>query len=123
VAVLHVSNGEVDVTWVPMTGFPQYRTVSLAQFEELEAGEDRFKVILRSPEEATRFYAHSGSGLADEAIYAYASEASVAVELDKTAWLPEDILRRYIHKHGLPAASELSEEDLVAVGKMLGRID
>lgn len=67
------------VTWVPMTGFPEYRTYTLRQFQELARAEseDRLEVVLTSPDEAERFYAHPLSGRAAP-IYQYNAQAQGA---------------------------------------------
>jgi hypothetical protein len=68
-----------EVKWVEMTGFPEYKSYTLAQFVELaqEHSEDRIQVILRNQAEAEQFYAHPLSSRADP-VYQYSVQAQSA---------------------------------------------
>jgi hypothetical protein len=48
------------VEWVPLSGYPVYETLTLPQFlkKANDTSEDRYKVVIRSQEEAASFYAH-----------------------------------------------------------------
>lgn len=97
-----VDTDPIGVTWVPMTGYPMYRTVTLAQFQQLcsPESEDRFKVILTSPAETEDFFTHPLSNRA-ETIYDYDSVLSVSSEAGATV-IPrtkQDILREYVRRN------------------------
>ena len=107
-------DGRIGLQWVPITGFPEYREVSMAEFNACSMeSEDRLRVILKSPEEAATFYAHKFSHRAepqydfDVSAVSGAGQSSSSVE----AWTPESIMRRYIDRNppgdrGIPVPTD-----------------
>lgn len=53
-----VDTQTLQVEWVPMTGYPEYRKLTLAEFESLagEKSEHRYRVTLNSHEESEQFF-------------------------------------------------------------------
>lgn len=103
VAILDISDDGVQVEWIPLTGFPRYRTVDYAEFCQLanEKSEDRYKVVLRDLAETEKFYAHPLCNRVDEAIYSYTQEtegdlvqSNPAIPHTKAA-----ILEAYVNKY------------------------
>src|SRR5213078_511087 len=58
VAVLETDTLEVE--WVPIEGFPEYRVCTLDEFKRLVDAKDehRYQVHVRNPQEAEQYYAH-----------------------------------------------------------------
>jgi len=86
------------VEWVPITGFPSYRTVGLNEFMATAKvdSEDRYKVVLTSYEEAEKFYAHPLSTRC-EPIYDYkASDDAKAAAVPAQLQGRKDVLLRYL---------------------------
>jgi hypothetical protein len=87
----------LELTWVPLVGFPRYRAVDFAELSSMnDLGEDRVRVALRSPAETEAFYRHPLAGQV-EAVYAY-SEQAKAQERQTVATLtnPADMLDSYV---------------------------
>lgn len=113
------------IKWIRVDGFPQYRTVSLADFEKNvdESSEDRLKVVLKNPAEAERFYAHHLSHRVVEPIYDY----QAGVEQDSTLdafreqhWTLDSVLMRYMARTGPGARNiQLSAEEMFEYGKQI----
>lgn len=125
VAIVDLDN--LSVKWVPLTGFPQYKTVSVDSFfsDYDPTSEDRHYVMIKSQEEAERFYTHPFRNRA-EAVYAYslaprqtstatsgvqASDLSAAIKLWLQKVPPET--------RGI----KLPSEDLVAIGHQVANIE
>lgn len=55
-----VDTDGMKITWITLDGFPEYRVLNAAEFfaRDWTFSEDRLKVVLRTPEETTAFYAH-----------------------------------------------------------------
>lgn len=125
VAVLDTEHLTVD--WVQLEGFPKYQTVSFQDFarEIAPTSEDRYKVVLRSPEEAEQFYAHPYSSRVVEPIYAYERSAveglsNAAVQMSGDQWSLESVLKRYVSK--VPPSSRgvlLSEDEMLEYGHQI----
>jgi hypothetical protein len=116
VGIVDISpEGEIDLQWVDIAGFPEYREVKLHEFNDLctEGCEDRFRVVLKSPEEAAQFYAHKFSHRA-EPQYDFDVSAALAesrAEVASESWTPERVMRHYLDKNppsdrGIPISSE-----------------
>lgn len=123
VAILDISGDKVSLEWVPLEGFPIYRQVSYEEFTTLaqKNSEDRYKVVLRSPEETAEFYAHPLANRADEAIYDYQQAESNTVSEETVApRTKRDIMKLYLAKTP-PSAWNItvSEEDMLSVGERI----
>jgi DNA repair exonuclease SbcCD nuclease subunit len=123
VAILTLDNGAISLEFVPMVGFPEYRVVGYQQFVDMvtESSEDRYQVIIKSPEEAEKYYAHPLSGRA-QPIYNYALTAAGSTEAQQatTDWsLKPSIV--YWTKHHPPLESGVSatEDELAAFGESI----
>lgn len=93
-----VDTDTLEVTWVPMAGFPSYHRVSLDDFEKAASpeSEDRFQVVLRSQDEATRYFQHALAHRA-QATYSYAVETS-SNPVQNDDWSFNAVLKRYMHR-------------------------
>jgi len=115
VAVLDTDT--LDLTWHALTGFPRYYNVTGEEFSKLgNLGEDRYRVTLRSPEEAAIFYAHPGSH-DTETVYAYETQAKVAEKGETgsvvdTAWM----MRQYVADRPLDG---FTESEILAAGEAI----
>jgi DNA repair exonuclease SbcCD nuclease subunit len=105
VGILDIEDGEINLEWVVLEGFPEYSCVSLPEFVSgvTPDSEDRFKVVLHSVEETEQFYASPLSGRADEPVYDYQQPVgSTESGTDSGAVIPrtkQDIMRRYLEKN------------------------
>lgn len=118
-----VDTSSLTIEWVPIEGFPRYLQVGLKEFKELATAEseDRFKVQLRSQDEATEFYAHQFAHWADP-IYDFDVAASNTSEdsaqMDGSAWSFDNIIKRYVERYtpeskGVPA----TVQEMIDYGK------
>lgn len=105
--------------------YPQYRAVTLSTFESSieEESEDRWKVLLTSPDETDRFYQHPLSNRA-EAVYNYdiAPTTANAIEGADT-WDFDSILVRFLERNP-PENSDITftkDEMLELAGEITGR--
>ena len=118
--------GIVDVSactveWVPLEGYPEYREVGLGEFTQLNAQtEDRFRVVLRSPEEATKFYTLDHAHLA-EPVYEFTAPASTETK-EAPAWSLETSMERYLAKTP-PVGIPLGREDMLEFGRLIASAD
>lgn len=117
VGIVDVSSATVE--WVPIEGFPQYLSVNVDEFEEIctTDTEDRFKVVLRSQQEAAKFYALPLAHRA-EPIYDFDVTASPTVSegsekitgnITGAAWSFNSVMQRYVEQNtpesaGIPAS-------------------
>lgn len=123
VGILDIECESVSLKWVPLTGFPRYRQVGLAEFMQkvTENSEDRYKVVLRSLAETEKFYAHPLMNRADEAVYDYESVKSepegTDISIPRTK---QDIYARYL-KLKPPGESgiDLDEQTMRDFGDMI----
>lgn len=115
----------VTLEWIPMPNFPQYRAVRMDEYERLSepTSEDRYKVVLHTAEEATRFYAHPLSHRA-EAEYQYTTAAAVqapmAEEVASCDWSVSAAVRRYIA--AVPPAGkgiDVPDQELIEFGEAI----
>jgi DNA repair exonuclease SbcCD nuclease subunit len=105
VAIVDISEqtGQVSLKWVPLEGYPQYLDVDFETFSSLvtENGEDRYRVNLKSPQEAAAFYAHPltthGDPQYDFDVSACTTETDTEIEGD--SWTPENVIRRYMERN------------------------
>lgn len=113
-----VDTDTLTVDWVPLTGYPEYRSVSFAEFTALatEATEHRYKVTLNSHEETEAFFRHPQFNRAT-AHYNY-DETPVTEIVEDKDWTFEGICRRYLKT--VPPANtgiELDDNEMLEVIK------
>jgi len=91
-----VDTNQMTVEWVPLTGYPEYRAVSFAEFAKVadEVSEHRYKVTLSSHEETESFFRHPRFNRAT-AIYSY-DETPVQPGAEIKDWTFEGMCRRYL---------------------------
>lgn len=111
-----VNTKSMTVEWVPMTGYPEYRKVTLAEFEKLatEKSEHRYRVVLNSHAESEQFFRHPHFNRA-VAQYNY-DETPPDQVVENPDWSFEGICRRYLKtvppkKVGI----EISEDEMMEV--------
>jgi hypothetical protein len=91
-----VDTDTCSVKWVPLTGYPQYRTLSLTEFMTSvgTASEDRYRVVLTSHDESEQFFRHP---LFNRAVAEYKYEEQAPEEqTEQTDFSFEGTLRRYL---------------------------
>jgi len=115
-----VDTKDFSVEWVPLLGYPEYREVTLKQFQALTStlDEHRYRVNLTSHEEAEQFFAHPAfsRGLG---VYNYDTQSVEQVE--EKDWSFDGVLRRYLEL--VPAEGvDLPADELLAMGKLLADI-
>lgn len=119
VAVLDTK--KMSVTWVPLTGYPEYRQVQWADFKDLQdIAEHRYRVMLSSHEETEAFFQHAYFQKA-EPVYNYdAVETTTAAESQD--WSFEGTCRRYIDLVPPTAVSiEMDKDELLGIGTDLAK--
>jgi hypothetical protein len=110
------------VEWIELSGYPVYSTVEFSEFKKYAIGhsEDRFKVILRSPEESQEFFAHPLAGRV-EPIYDYKLSSGQSEELNAgRSWTSLDVMARYLKKI-TPASKgiDIAEEEMLDYGQTI----
>lgn len=111
-----VDTDTMTVEWVPLTGYPEYRSVTYAEFTRLadEATEHRYKVTLNSHEETEAFFRHPNFTRAT-AHYNY-DETPAETVAEEQDWTFEGTCRRYLKL--VPPVNrgiELNDEEMLAV--------
>lgn len=109
-----VNTKTMTVEWVPLTGYPEYRQVTLDQFVKLadERSEHRYRVNLNSHDESEAFFRHPHFNRAT-AQYNYDETPSEQV-LENPDWSFEGICRRYLKS--VPPAKvgiELTDDEMM----------
>lgn len=91
-----VNTETMTVEWIPLTGYPEYRSISLKEFTSDAAfeGEHRYRVTLNSHEEAEAFFRHPHFNRAS-AHYNY-DETPSEQAAENTDWSFEGTCRRYL---------------------------
>lgn len=120
VAVLDTD--DQSVTWVPLTGYPEYRSITWAEFLKLPSTptEHRYRVSLANHAEAEAFYAHPNFGIA-EPVYAY-SEVAPEEQVEAKDWSFDSTVQRWLklappQKLGV----ELPNSDMLEIGQSLAK--
>lgn len=109
-----VDTEDLSVEWVPLTGYPEYRTIGLNEFKQLNPAEEhRYRVALNSHVEAEQFFSlpHFNRGVAQ---YNYDESATDQSRMEED-WSFDGICRRYMKtvppgKVGI----EMTEDELLA---------
>lgn len=111
-----VDTDSLEVVWVPIDNMPQYAEVDLDAFKRMvnENSEDRFKVILSTPEEAAEFYAHPLSPRG-EAIIAYIHAEESVPQSERSERTTKAILEDWVKEHKVPIP-DYPEAECVSVG-------
>lgn len=92
-----VNTNTMTVHWIPMTGYPEYRSVSLPEFTTgAFEGEHRYRVKLNSHEEAEQFFRHAHFNRAT-AEYHYDDTPAEQAE-ESVDWSFDGLCRRYLKK-------------------------
>lgn len=110
------------VEWIPITGFPRYKTLGFNEFVETASAEseDRIKVVLRSCEEAEKFYAHPLATRC-EPVYDYrAAEAGQAAPIQLQG--RREVLDRYLSRTApLTRGIPLTPAEMADYGEQLAQ--
>ena len=111
-----VDTSTLTVQWVPLEGYPEYRSVTLEDFNrvENEANEHRYRVILNSHEETEAFFRHPHFNRAT-AQYSY-DETKTDQAVTNHDWTFEGTCRRYLElvppsKNGI----EITHDEMLEV--------
>ena len=118
IAVVDTDTAKVE--WIPLQEFPAYKVVSLSDFEHLSGTgnpEDRYRVTLRSHEEAERFYVNPACSRADP-VYCYEEVEAVGEFSAPHEWSLESAVERYLEK--VPPKSKgihLPVEEMILFGR------
>jgi predicted phosphodiesterase len=117
VAVLDTD--KMNVEFVNVTGFPEYRTVELKDFLTMaKPGEEhRYKVLLRSLDDLDKFYS-SPLGELGEGVPLYEDKKQDAVQDVDISDDPSTLLKRYLNSRpiGEGISAAISEDDLLSLG-------
>lgn len=114
----------LELTWIPLEGFPEYRVVTYPQWtKQVKKGEEhRYQVVLKTPEEAKSFYAHPLMGCATP-VYDYVLEAKTKAEaLQPKLWTKSSVMQRYMEK--VPPGSagiQTSLDEVLAIGDLISK--
>ena len=116
VAILD-TNEPLEITWVALPGYPEYRQVSLAEFKATakEEEEHRYKVVLTSDEEAEEYYRHPLFSR-HPAVYNYNAVETPENVKDKD-WSLEGVCQRWMET--LPPGKveiEVDKQELLEIG-------
>lgn len=117
-----VNTKTMMVEWITLEGYPEYRQVTMAEFEKLaeEESEHRYRVTLNSHEESERFFRHPNF---NRAVAQYNYDETPAQAVDENAdWSFTGILRRYLKS--VPPAKvgiEISDEEMLEVSDQIIR--
>lgn len=112
----------LELTWVPLPGFPEYRVVDFDRWLKLVKKEEehRYQVVIRDPKQAEQFYKHPLMSYA-EPIYNYELDDRTKAEIaQQQSFTREDVMKRWV-KHKPPGAYgiQASEEEVLEVGNLL----
>lgn len=114
----------MSIEWVQIDGFPEYRTVSIEEFQAHEtSSEDRLSVVLRSPQEAEAFYASPLSPRAVSPICQYNLVPAENEAASEQLVTPEAILSKFV-KLNPPAGFDIviSDPDMVEFGLQIAGV-
>lgn len=111
-----VNTNNLSVEWVPMKGYPEYRSVSLSDFEKVagETSEHRYRVTLNSHEETERFFRHPHFNRAT-AQYNY-DETPAEQSAENNDWSFDGTCRRYLKM--VPPSKvgiEMTDDEMIEV--------
>ena len=115
---------DCSITWVPLTGYPEYFQVSLNEFKTVsqKKTENRFKVALTSHAEAEDFFKHPLFHQA-EPVYTY-DEGLPEEQKIEADWTFEGIAKRYMALVPPKAAGiEAEDAEMLELGKMIASGD
>lgn len=117
-----VDTGTMAVKWITLDGFPEYRVLSATEFfrHDWAVSEDRLKVVLRTPEETTAFYAHPLSHRY-EPVYSYAVAPDAGASALAALTSNKDTLMASYLKKRPPGAVNitLSAAEMLEFGQLL----
>ncbi len=104
----------LSLKWIPVTGFPAYRAVSLGEFvsSAAEQSEDRYEVVLRDTNEAQALYQHPLAGRTRPR-YDYAPQQAQR-DTNPADWTLEAVLKRWMAAHSWDA--EVDQADMLDIG-------
>jgi Calcineurin-like phosphoesterase len=120
VAILDTES--MKLTWVPLTGYPEYREVGLKQFQA-ESGqltEHRYRVSINSHVEAEEFFAHPAFSRA-VGVYNYDTSSDTGAAPEVRDWSFGGTLERYMAQ--VPHGLEVSDAEMLEAGKLVSSSD
>ena len=120
VAILDTAT--LKVTFIPLTGYPEYREVSLKQFqvESAQLTEHRYRVTVTSHTEAEQFFAHPAYNRA-VGVYDYDTAVDTGSAPETRDWSFAGTLQRYMSQ--VPHGLDISDEDMLEAGKLIASVD
>ena len=112
----------LELTWVPMPGFPEYRVTEFEKWTKTvnKDEEHRYQVVIRDPKQADAFYRHPLMARA-EPIYNYELSDRAKAEVAKSqSFTRDDVMKRWVKAkppgdYGIQA----NEEEVLSVGNLL----
>lgn len=112
----------LELTWVPMPGYPEYRVVDFDRWAKMvnEKEEHRYQVIIRDPKQADAFYRHPLMSRA-EPIYNYELDDRTKAEVTKAqSFSRDDVMKRWLDSHP-PGEHNItaSPDEVLDVGRLL----
>lgn len=115
VAILDTQTLKLE--FIPLDGFPQYRVGEAANMpSNLDLREDRWKVFVRTREQAQRMYATPWAAEVSEITYLYEETATRDASVGVLASEPSAMVEEYLKSHPNPG---LKEDKLLTLGLQL----
>lgn len=111
---------EMTVKWLPVDGFPVYKTVTLADFikESEQKSENRYEVVVHNSDEATELYAHP---LANRVRPRYDyTQVESAPHVDPQSWDTVSVMKRYLNRN--PCNLDITSEEMLESGLVVGDV-
>lgn len=114
-----IDTDSLEVNWVTLTGYPEYREVTFKEFKQAvsKRSEDRYRVLLSSHEEAEQFFAHPFFNRAT-GVYNYDTGAEAAKDVEPKDWSFEGTVRRYLEAVP-PPQTDMSVDEMLSIGRMI----
>jgi len=113
-----------SLTWVPITGFPLYKTVPLNTWlsEVTDESENRYKVVVKTFEENEQFFTHPLSNRA-QVIYAYGRNSETEArsnDITPTTFNLDGVIEQYVKlvdhaKQNIP----MTAQEMIVIGKQI----
>lgn len=118
--VLVLNTDTLACTWIPMSEFPEYKTISYDQFKALNfdsTDENQYRVVLKSVDESSNFYASRGANQCAP-VYDYDQQSSPGSQnetvMDRAD--ADTCIKKWMQLHPVSAAG-LTDNDTDAVFK------
>lgn len=112
----------LELTWIPLPGFPEYLVVDFKTFCGLVRAEDehRYQVTLQTSSEAEEFYTHPLMSRGEPIYDFHLSKETTEAQTATHTWSMESAMERFVNETKSDGI-EISPADLLAYGKALAK--